>query len=913
MGAGKPGTRINAAKTLVAGLLVLTHGHAALAQDDTDVITVERRVPVPAPLPRDDETGPPFQLENAPASTAERAEPEQSQGSDNTTVWGLKINGIQMEEFVPGYTQNSHNYIALGSFAQVMEFPITVDAEKHTAKGWFVREGNTLDINNYSISLKGQPGQLDKSAILFLDDDIYVDTVVVSSWLNASLNIDEPNMLLNITSRTPFPFEERLRRQQQEAFLSRRASAETTGVKRIDTPYVLYETPYFDLNEVTTYDNNSGLSSTYNLLGKGDLGYLTTETFASGDVTAKAVDTIRLNFSRSDDTGRLLGPVKATHFEFGDVDSAPLALTAQTAQGRGIILTNRSLYRADQFDVVSFRGNAQPGWDVELYRNDELLDIQPIGNNGQYEFLDIPIFFGRNAFRIVQYGPQGQIAEETREYYAGATLLDKGQFTYNVSLTDNNASLVPLNDTSSSTSGPRFVSEFEYGLGKWWTLAAGLSHLHTADQDHDYLTGGLRTSFWGVLASLDSTYDPGESASAGRLSLAAELFGIDLRAQHSIYNGLISDENRDLTNLLTAKSDLDANMPINIGLDNPVTATFGLSRNTYENASANTTAIHGRLSATALGITASNYLEKTIGQNDRMNGNFSLRSSIWQILTGLSAEYDVRPEMKLTALDLTTQFHVGNDMLGRLNIHTDGRNNYEATASLTADMKHYGLSFFVGGNNSSHYFAGIGINFSFTKLPEGKGWHFQNRTMADSGGALLRAYLDDNNNGVHDTDEAYLNNVQFSQRGAQLQQVDSGSAFAAPLAPNVPARLSIDKDHLGDPMYYPGVESYEILPRSGHTSVIDYPVYQAALLEGTLMLNSSGQPVPLGRAKVELVSNDGGAIAAVQSEFDGYYLFDKLRPGHYRMQITKAGESQPFYTQDFVADPGQFYTIDPKL
>jgi hypothetical protein len=60
-----------------------------------------------------------------------------------------------------------------------------------------------------------------------------------------------------------------------------------------------------------------------------------------------------------------------------------------------------------QFDRQSFRGELPPGWEVELYRGAELLAYAQSRADGLYEFLDVPLLFGLNVFRLELYGPQG--------------------------------------------------------------------------------------------------------------------------------------------------------------------------------------------------------------------------------------------------------------------------------------------------------------------------------------------------------------------------------------------------------------------------------------------------------------------------------------------------------------------------
>src|SRR3546814_17403456 len=61
--------------------------------------------------------------------------------------------------------------------------------------------------------------------------------------------------------------------------------------------------------------------------------------------------------------GRLLGPLKATHYGVGDVGLLSTGIVAASAPGRGAVLTNRPVERPDAFDKTDFRGDLPAGWD----------------------------------------------------------------------------------------------------------------------------------------------------------------------------------------------------------------------------------------------------------------------------------------------------------------------------------------------------------------------------------------------------------------------------------------------------------------------------------------------------------------------------------------------------------------------
>src|SRR3546814_8481033 len=92
--------------------------------------------------------------------------------------------------------------------------------------------------------------------------------------------------------------------------------------------------------------------------------------------------------------GRLLGPLKATHYGVGDVGLRSTGIVAASAPGRGAVLTNRPVERPDAFDKTDFRGDLPAGWDAELYRNGQLLAFTSPNSDGRYEFIDVPLQYG---------------------------------------------------------------------------------------------------------------------------------------------------------------------------------------------------------------------------------------------------------------------------------------------------------------------------------------------------------------------------------------------------------------------------------------------------------------------------------------------------------------------------------------
>ena len=139
----------------------------------------------------------------------------------------------------------------------------------------------------------------------------------------------------------------------------------------------------------------------------------------------------RVKFSKKSVNNDLLG-IGASQYEFGDI--TPVRTSAQTANlSTCFAISNSSINQLDDINYTNFSGPIQTGWDVELYRNNVLLDAQYNIENGLYDFRDVPLVYGINTFEVVFYGPQGQIEKKQFERTVDRTLQDsKGIYSASI-------------------------------------------------------------------------------------------------------------------------------------------------------------------------------------------------------------------------------------------------------------------------------------------------------------------------------------------------------------------------------------------------------------------------------------------------------------------------------------------------
>ncbi len=362
---------------------------------------------------------------------------------DDMVIVEVVLSGHQLGDVVMGYYHDNQMLLPFKELMSRLQFSIEVNTQAGAAQGWFITENRT-----FTLSIKDELAKVGDTAhrftpqqVVWEADDIYVDTRLLEQWFPLNITFNSKRQMVEMQSREPLPIEAALMREKRTATKSGEYIRPTYN--RVEEPYKLVSPPSADVTFRTAYDSSSGRTweNDLSVLAANDALYMNQITFGSFDEEGGVID-LRTRLERQDVDGELLGPLHAREVAVGDVYSPPVDLIAQNTDGRGAFLTNFSdEYLADS-DRIVIRGDVQPGWDVELYRNDILLDFQRVDTNGQYEFPDVPLLVGFNTFRLVFYGPFGERREETRRYVNDPTQRDKGKVYYRVAVTQHERDLI---------------------------------------------------------------------------------------------------------------------------------------------------------------------------------------------------------------------------------------------------------------------------------------------------------------------------------------------------------------------------------------------------------------------------------------------------------------------------------------
>lgn len=493
-------------------------------------------------------------LNNKPQNT-----PLWSPTDQDIRILEIRVGYLTLEEIVAAYQYQDVILIPLGALSENIDIAIDSRPEKKLAQGFIFKTERTfhLDTERNEVTIQGIAKSYQGNLVQVLLDDIYVESNLLSEWLGIQLSVNLFSSQLWITSDEPLPFQKRLEREKNIARTLSRIKPDAIYYPRHYQPYKNTSSPFIDLSLRTGINRRSDGSTdlTYNHTThlSADLLKLESQWYMAGS-DQDVIDDFRVTLGRKDPESRLLGPLKATEFTIGHIFEPRVNLVTQpTTLNPGVSISNFKTTRQLEYDRQTFHGELLPNWEVEIYHNNSLIGYQSTAIEGQYLFEDIPLLYGSNHFRLVFYGPQGQIIEENSNYQLGDSLTKPGEQHYRASLIEDDKS------------GNRIAAQYNIGLHKNLSASFHLTSIPlevlNITEQHDYIQLGIRSFFKKYFFNIDSIKDT-NGGSAIDLGMQTGIYDTILGFNHTTFNDFISEELRPTGSQLSDRTSLSINSSI---------------------------------------------------------------------------------------------------------------------------------------------------------------------------------------------------------------------------------------------------------------------------------------------------------------------------------------------------------------
>lgn len=803
-------------------------------------------------------------------------------------IFEVRIDNRRFLQSLFGVKQGDGILVDLGEAVELLEFAIDVDAPSGTASGFFINPENTfaLDLNAGIVTIEGETIEVVANDVRRLDDSILVHSDVFAIWFSVRLDVDFRDLVVSVVPETPIPLQQRLERQRRIAGV-RRARRNEPSLPRIDDPYRAIDWPFADVRLQSSLLDVPGqelrTTQNYSVVGRGDLGLATGEFFLSGN-RDDLFNSARLTLRREDPTGGLLGPLQATRVEVGDVIAPGLPVGGT---GIGGFITNNTTGIQNLGTTTDFVGTEQPGTDIELYRNGILQDLQTVGDDGRYEFRDVPLVLGDNEFRLVFYGTQGEIREER----ASRTVTSVGRLTnlptYSAAIFKPGEPLIPLEPVSQEPGPLASAVNVQRSFSNGVSASAGLSFVDTGRPSTGSLDAAVSSPLFDGVASLGTTtsFDSGWNATAEyRTSYGGQSVGLRFETTQasgpSNANGFSVSASGDI--------------PIIGAFELPYTASA--SRIVSETGTVSDSA---RLSnSTGLGrFRLSNTLEwarldlPSANQQRSLTGTVQNSVFVSPVNFRLGASYRLIETRQLQRVDGDINWTINNRSQARLGYQRfllSQRKAYSLGGSYRFDR--FILSPTLTYDSNNQFFALLSLSFAAGREPFSGRVETAGSTFTGGGAVAARVFRDENLNRQLDPGEELLPDVRVEavQANKSDDTNEEGIAFVKRLPPYLLTDVRVRPGSLPDPFLAPLVTGRSVLPRPGRTNTIDFPVALTTEIEGSVvaLLDEGAELSPLPGVTVELRNSQGEVVSTDQTLFDGFFLFVNVFPGDYTIQLS---------------------------
>ena len=767
----------------------------------------------------------------------------------------------------------------------------------------YIREKELLriwkdeEIIDHKLSNKGSSGY-------WADDGffLYLDQHTFSQLFDVTISYNTSSLKLDIkTNSFNFPKQklETLAYQRQMAQLSTGVSTKTIdGTNLLRDQYRLFTLPHGSFSLNTSVDNNKNNPLNYSVQTVSDFLYhsasLTLTDFKAGDATG------RLNFSRYKSLPDDLIGGMFDSYSFGDINSISDNLTNSTQSGLGFTFTRAPEQYRTRNVGTTITEVARPGWDAELYRNGQFIELKKVPLDGNLVFEDVETQYGSNRYKIKLYGPFGEEEVRHQSLTLDKNALSEGELAYSFYGLDDSMRLIN-NQSQDSLALNNAGASVSYGITDNWLVGFNYSsRKNNLDETEQSLTLKNSLAFPGLLFNNEISVQENRGY-AQISSLSGNAFGQDT------FNLTFESSDDYQSNRVNSggieRQYVDLSYSGNF---NPLHYSLGLSylnRDDNESWQARNT-----VSRNIAGINFSNNLSYRQDAFDNYtstawNGTFVAAGSLTQAIR-MSAAVNYRPDQDdviqntSATLSWNDSFNLYHNLRATYNLQRP-TNKWQLNYNLSWNSDKFQLQLATNYDAESNWSVGLGVRFFLGYDHHNQKVIFSNQLSSNSATLNTYSYLDRNPNGWRDEADWDLEGVKFTGIPAwdDLASGKTGRAILPGVNTKVPFKFNAQWEYGTKAV----ANNFLIYTHPGAYIDVNMPFYVTTDFSGFIYkVNYYKEQSPLTGVLIELFNNKGNVISVTSSDVDGYYQFSNLTPGNYQVRIAPEYLNQSGYTSNTI-------------
>ena len=810
---------------------------------------------------------------------------------DDLTAFGAVVQGYYTDNYVYALQRDGEVYTALQQFAQAAGLGINKDGKSGYWSGPSKTKTFHIDIKNGKAEFGDKQIKVTSRNLIVRDGQCFFNADFYQNLFSIQLSFDQRQLLMMIDSDEPLPYI--LAMEMQKKSLNLKMPVHDS-FKEYDFDERLFALPVFDLSLSKGWYKTDGdffQNDTYTLDAGMLLLGMDTEFHIFGDsyINDRA-PRARARASRIflEEPGNI---INLKNFQAGDILGLSAGFFTGSSNGRGMQISSFKDFITSADKTIMISGALQEGWEAELYQNDQLISFRQPSSAGRYEFPNVPVLYGTNNFKLVFYGPLGEIRVEEWRYYSGASPVAAKEFGYNISayqqgryLFENNEPF--LRDSSALT----FDAQTYYGINDYLTLMSGFTSAPDIEDFNSLRQYGMlggQAVFQAVSFQYNAQYGFENDSVGHHFDAQGDIKIADFLARYEYFGDLKSPLSyqyneylKDLFEVRFSGITPFARIP-----------WFVSFKDMYSHQGNNYKTVNARLSPSFSGyfLSLENFYESSsFFSKEETNTLILNMARTYGILTAnLSASYLTIPRSdwnEVSArldyrLDKNTFLSTNGSSMNRA--HSALKNLYSLQISCGKIFLFGSLTFHTGINSDNNLSAIITYRMSFAKNPYKMSMFTDAKSVLGNRATVAVKAIDEANNP--------LSGIGISAAGQAKQKVTdkNGIAILTDMPTYAKTFLYVDNEVTEDISLSPKEENYKYVLRPGTVFPLKMSFIHKGEIEGQIKLKK-GRGLLMGYT-VQIQRLDGLVVDQTFTDSDGYFISKQIPFGPYKIVVLKDG------------------------
>lgn len=534
----------------------------------------------------------------------------------------------------------------------------------------------------------------------------------------------------------------------------------------------------------------------------------------------------------------------------------------------GMQVTNTPTTFRKSFGTYTLSNVTKPGWVVELYVNNVLLEYKKAGPSGFYSF-EVPLLYGTSVVKLRFYGPWGEeytreevinipfsfVPEKTFEYTASTGMVEDGKRSMYTAVNMN------------------------YGVSRRLSIGGGVEYLSS-------VSSGPVIPYVGASARLASSLMLSAEYAHGVRSKATLNYRLPSNLMVELNYMNYKDGQTAISNSYLEERKAVISMPLRL---KRLSLFSQLKVHDILLQDSRVTTGEWMLTANAFGTTTnfSTYVTRFNEADPSLFSNLSMAFRLPGRITltpGVQYDYS-RMEIMMAKCMLEKNIR-GKGFLNLTYEHQFSTGLKNLMVSLRYDLSYSQVGFSAAVNEKETILTET-VRGSLMFDARSRYVDVNNRISVGRGGLVVTSFLDVNNNGVRDAGEPKVPGLKFRISAGRVEDRPADtSARVFDLEPYASYFLELDEGSFDNIAWQIRKRHLSIAITPNTVTALNVPVSVVAEVSGKVLLEGADKSGKgQGRIMVNIYRSDSTLATRVMTESNGSFYYIGLAPGTYFARI----------------------------